>query len=216
VSLSQEQPTKNRRRKINIAAALSFAGLVASSCSTPASKPTVQLSQPRSDVRFDEFSQLPLGISIKDVFSRFGDPLKAYFSPKDNAYGLVYRNVPTQPERYFLWFDHESKKLISKTYEPLPTEKENSYQEVQAHFKGAEFYSPPVSMCGSHYARNEGLVYIWGTGVTLDLHPKTHEVMSISWGPVEQKPRSPAQLPDGCPHGRPVPAEAIENPRTLL
>jgi hypothetical protein len=180
-------------------------------------KPAALSEKPHSDVRFEEFAKLPFGSPMKDIFDRFGDPKDAVYLPDTHTYVFIYQNVPGRPQRYYFGFDRQDKRLTSKTYEPLSGEPAASFERMKTYFKEAELYSPPVSMCDSHYPRNEGLVWVWGTGVTMQIHPIYHTVESISWGPVEQKPRSPAQLPTGCPPKGPVAQpEEIESPRSLL
>jgi hypothetical protein len=192
-------------------------GIAIASCSTPASRLSTADKAPQSQNAFEKFSQVPFGSSIQSIFESYGEPQKAYFISDSDAYLLVYQREPKHPQRYYFEFDRTSKKLTGKTFEPLSNEKEYSYPALQTRFKSAEFYSPPRSMCNSHYVMNEGLVFIWGTGVSLYVDPRTKTVGSVTWGPIQEKPRNPAELPDGCPHGgKPTPAKPIENPRSLL
>jgi hypothetical protein len=210
------QAQKNNKIILVCCLLLGMAGFGVVSCATSLTRERPN-TKPHSDVRFEEFSKIPLGMTISDVFSRFGNPQSAAFLPDADDYLLIYQNQPDGPQRYYFEFDREHKKLVGKTYEPLPGEEIKSFERLKAQFVGAEFYSPPLSMCDSHYSRNEGLVWIWGTGITLRVHPERMTVDSISWGPIEAKPRSPAQLPTGCPPPGPqAPARLIENPRSLL
>ena len=71
-------------------------------------------------------------------------------------------------------------------------------------------------MCGSHYTLNAGTAFLLGTGVSLTIHPQSETVQAVSWGPVQPKPRHPAQLPDGCPKGPNIMAEEIADPLALI
>jgi len=107
---------------------------------------------------------------MKDIVSRFGEPQSAYYLPDMGNYILAYQNNPAHPHRFFFGFDH-AKVLDGKSYEPLSVERTKLFKELKEIYKDSEFYSPPVSMCGSHFPMNDGLVYILGTGVTLRLPP---------------------------------------------